>query len=325
MCVAAIIHRPVPLADLRKMQDDNPHGAGVAWSESGAIEFRRGLTAETIFAMQQREEMTYPYLLHFRWATHGAQVPELTHPFPTGARAFSGELSGACEQVLIHNGVWSDYDEWAPYITSEVSSEAINAGSDTSVAAYFIPHFPELADHIPWAVAIATIDESGQMVISQHGRTWLEHEGNSYSNLSWQQQSWWKQYRASNQAWSWDSDSVSEDWKAAPERGERYYSKKPKSQDVDMADLSFDDWTDYVRARYGDEVADDIRRDACKLPVREALDDEFDGFDDQITKEYGASAEEEYMLEIDPDMVSEDFTSVNNYLAQVAREARRAA
>jgi hypothetical protein len=316
MCVAAIINNPVSLSDLRKMEDDNPHGAGVAWFEAGAIQFRRGLNAHTIFAMQQREEMTYPYLLHFRWATHGAQIPELTHPFPTGARAYSGELIGAAPQVLIHNGVWMDHDDWAPYITSEVSSKAINEGSDTSVAAYFIPHFPELADHIPWAVAVATIDAAGEMGISKHGR-WYECDGNDFSNLGWQiQAKGWSMYRTaarqpSHAAWEWDTEG---DYTEYATPVERAYAKKP-ANDVDMSDLGFDDWTDYVRARYGDELADEIRRDACKLPVAE----EGDEFEDQVAREFGE------MEEIAPDLISEDFTSVNTYLAQMSQEAKRAA
>lgn len=183
MCVAAIIREPVPANYLRCMDEDNPHGGGVAWiNAAGELEFRRGLDHEAIFHLQQSGVLTYPYLLHFRWATHGSRIAQLTHPFPTGHRAFDGELGGVADEVLIHNGVWNDYPNWEPFIEG-VADELLLDTSDTAIAAYFYKWYPDIGDDIPWAVAAARVVH-GEMLITKHGG-WTEHEGNEYSNLSW--------------------------------------------------------------------------------------------------------------------------------------------
>lgn len=323
MCVAAVIKRAVPLSDLQNMEIDNPHGAGVAWAQDGEIQFRRGLTAAQIFDMQTRGEMTYPYLLHFRWATHGPRVPELTHPFPTGIRAFGTELVGAAPQVMIHNGVWSEYTKWVPYI-DDVPSEVIASGSDTSVAAYFIPHFPDLAETIPWAVAVAEIDDRGDLQITQYGRGWSDYEGNQYSNLSWQStQDFWSKYRTPRRAmeYGWTSEDFTEyaDVPYGVRGSERFYAKKPVTSlmsDADAVDLGFDDWVDYVRARYGDEAADAILEDAPAVPHEEDQPHEVDVYD--MMDESGV-----YFLGED-DVVSEDPTTVNSWLARQERKMRAA-
>ena len=196
MCVAAIVFKPVQLEYLECMENDNPHGAGVAWLQGEEIRFMRGLTAKDIFQLQSDEVMSYPYLMHFRWATHGAKIAELTHPFPIGPRALLGERSGGCKALLIHNGTWGGYERAAAkYISAgnyEIPEELIASASDTAVAAWLAQDNPDILDEIMWATAVAeiteTTDDEGNlkktMEITTRG-TWSDKEGNWYSNLNW--------------------------------------------------------------------------------------------------------------------------------------------
>src|SRR5690242_17072085 len=123
MCIAAIIHEALPQNYLNEMERDNPHGGGVAWFQGASIRFRRGVTAKQVGAMQADGSLTYPYLLHFRWATHGPRIPQLTHPFPLGKRAFKGELHGAAPKVLIHNGVWNGYHQFLDLLPKHINEK----------------------------------------------------------------------------------------------------------------------------------------------------------------------------------------------------------
>lgn len=284
MCVAAIIHKPVSEHYLRCMDEDNPHGAGVAWmTEAGELRFERGLDHTQIFAMQEHGMLTFPYLLHFRWATHGSKAPHLTHPFPTGWQAFDGELSGIADEVLIHNGVWYDYVQWEPLIR-DVDPELLRDISDTAVAAYFYKWYPDIGDEIPWAVASGRI-RGGQLDIVKHGG-WSEHEGNEFSNLSWL---------------PWNMQSVHR---------------------VSAENLDSRDWRDYVLGRYGAEVADEVVRladnedDAITMANLAALD-ELEVLQGGGGGWGGAGDEWEGGGDSGwPDLVSEDPQTVNAWLAK---------
>lgn len=191
MCVAAVIYKPVSLDYLKEMHDSNPHGAGVAWPDyaAGVMRFKKGLTYEEIHALQEAGELTYPYLLHFRWATEGDKVPQMTHPFPVGVRALFGELEGTADQVLIHNGTmsWSQQKYWVPdtdYMY-HLPWELINRASDTAIAAWLIkePGSEDILKALQWATCLASVRD-GALHLEKTG-DWKEHQGNSYSNLSW--------------------------------------------------------------------------------------------------------------------------------------------
>jgi hypothetical protein len=297
------------------MDDDNPHGGGVAWLQDGKLHFHRGLDARQIYAMQECGIITLPYLLHFRWATHGSKRPQLTHPFPTGPRAFYGELKGTAEEVLIHNGVWNDYDEWLPMIEG-VPAPLLTDISDTAVAAYFYAWFPDIGDEIPWAVATARVAEDGSLAIIKHGG-WSEHEGNEFSNLQWLP---WNKWPTTGRNWTRRA-SGGWTWSDAPgEEGGWDYSPYATQADEATKDAqSEDSWRDYVRWRYGDEIADAVG-EACP-----------DGEDDAITMAKLAALEELEVLQGEKhddddaldhaDMVSDDPATVNQWLSQQSARA----
>lgn len=182
MCIAAVIFKPISLKYLREMDNDNPHGGGIACVKEGRIWFLKGLDADAVFALQKAQVLTYPYLLHYRWATQGAKIAENCHPFVVGPRAILGETCGFAERVLIHNGTWHNYQKYIPLV-SEIPDAALEHVSDTALAAWLLQDNPDLLDEVPWATAVAEMKD-GEMDITTRG-TWTDHEGNWYSNLNW--------------------------------------------------------------------------------------------------------------------------------------------
>lgn len=349
MCVAAVIFEPVSMEYLTAMEDDNPHGAGVAWLQDGRIRFARGLTAADIFQMQSDNVMSYPYLMHYRWATHGEKIPELTHPFPLGPRALMGELHGSASAVLIHNGTWSAYETNATKFVNEgnyeLPEEVLACGSDTAIAAYLALHDQDILDSVQWATAVAEIKEidgKTTMEITTRG-SWYEKESNWYSNLNWVPGNYYSfgaGYSLTN------NDEKYRQWEA------EYYGTTPNDQSLDNIDwdayfmnpystrseaekhLSFDDfveryrkpppkaveagppsraelsWDEYLVAKYGAKVAAQIKADCFPEDGADSGDAGL-----ALTCAYHPSAEDD-APHIDADTVSEDFETVNSILAR---------
>lgn len=187
MCIAAVIYDDLSLADLQNMEDHNPHGGGVAYlNQAGtAIRYRKGLTAREVWDLQG--SMPRPYLLHFRWTTHGPTVKRLAHPFPLGHAAFSPKLKGSAPAVMIHNGVWSNYASFAP------KGLDLNQHSDTQVAAWRAGRDESILDQVDWATAVARVagtPEDPIFSVTCRGRWMLDNRKgqstrNLYSNTSW--------------------------------------------------------------------------------------------------------------------------------------------
>jgi len=297
MCVAAVAFQPVSLEYLLEMESSNPHGGGVAWQAGDSIQFYRGLTAKEIFKLQEDGAMTYPYLLHFRWATHGARVGELTHPFPTGARALMGEIAGCAPEVIIHNGTWSDWeDAGKKHLPAELQG-VLGDMSDTAVAAFITAYNPDVLDEVPWATAHAFM-RNGQMDITTRG-TWSDHQGNWYSNLNWlpttKHYMSWPGMGGKDHCSKYDNPYRIPDfydghaWGARQDAKERY--KALKDRDVESVS-----WEQYVRAKYGDEAAEELN----KMMTEDSPDVEV-----TLLPEYSS-------------LVSEDFADVNAYLEKHA-------
>ncbi len=336
MCIAAIIKEPISREYLHEMNKDNPHGGGVAWLENGFIRFERGLDDAAIWDLQQNGALTYPYFLHFRWATHGGVVPQLTHPFPVGPRALFGELSGYATSVFMHNGVWNGY---AAHLHKVLAPKAlVDAASDTAVAAYLLgtdPEFIDKLDNIPWATAIMAVDDEGKLVLGEFGHSWVDHGPNRYSNLGWLPASeWWAGNKhkypgvtytqPSHSAydrggWDWEQREHWEasDWsptEATPLNRDTptfedpaweankdvepfvddYLTTSSKERRAGAREVikCFDNWEEYVRSRYGDEIANEIAKDEGVAP--EDCDD--------------------------PDLISEEAAVVNAYLERLERK-----
>lgn len=186
MCIAAVIYDDLATNDLDSMEEHNPHGGGVAYlGKSGkGVRFFKGLTAKEVYDLQAK--LPRPYLLHFRWATHGDKVPRLAHPFPLGPQAFTDALKGSAPAVLIHNGVWSNYELYAP---RNFTKKDLALCSDTQIAAWYAAHDEAVLDDVDWSTAVGRAFD-GNFLVTLRGR-WMtdDRKGGSarnlYSNLSW--------------------------------------------------------------------------------------------------------------------------------------------
>lgn len=324
MCVAAVIFKPVSLEYLRLMHEDNPHGAGIACVKQGRLFFMKGLDADAIFGLQQVGAISFPYLLHFRWATLGDKIPELCHPFPIGPRALLGETVGFADSVLIHNGTWNRFEHHIP-INSEIPAAVIDHASDTAIAAWLMQDNPDVIKEIMWATAVASV-KNGELDVVTRG-TWSQHEGNWYSNLNWvptNKVNWGDWYQGSkwgravntfdstpkslvgptpsHSAYDNDADDDEEGTAAAVAAilgPDADASKDPYQLACDAWNKTpaYDSWEDYVRAKYGEEVANVLAEEAAGLGNS------------------GAGLEDE-LADLDINLVSEEHDAVNAYLAR---------
>lgn len=109
MCVLVVARTKFPtLEQLKQMEETNRDGAGIGWMQDGMAHWRKGLDAEQVFAIGST--LPLPVVIHFRMATVGGAVKELTHPFPVTPK--SGlQLVGNALRVLFHNGHWNNWDD----------------------------------------------------------------------------------------------------------------------------------------------------------------------------------------------------------------------
>lgn len=110
MCVIVAVNtgseRP-SRSDLKLMQDENPHGAGIAWIERGFVRFEKDVKADRIVDLAMK--VPTPFVLHFRWRSSGKICGELCHPFPLRLEnplALKGKTKRG---VVFHNGTWTDW------------------------------------------------------------------------------------------------------------------------------------------------------------------------------------------------------------------------
>ena len=99
-----------PKGVLKEANECNPHGIGYAWVEDGRVLWSKGFSNEQVeLAAEEFESKPFPKAIHFRYATHGGQSLEMTHPFNI-TKLSAPALTGRSNSVLFHNGVWTDYD-----------------------------------------------------------------------------------------------------------------------------------------------------------------------------------------------------------------------
>jgi hypothetical protein len=89
------------------MFEANDQGAGIAWREGKEVVWKKGLKLGEIQDLIANTPM--PFCAHFRIASMGGPIPQLTHPFPVSGDV-SLELEGRTKgNVVFHNGHWSEW------------------------------------------------------------------------------------------------------------------------------------------------------------------------------------------------------------------------
>ena len=90
----------------------NDDGAGISWFRNGKIAWVKGLKSspETVKEVIEKQEIQFPFAIHFRAASIGGIDEALTHPFPLSPNADTW-LEGEADKVLHHNGTWAKWDD----------------------------------------------------------------------------------------------------------------------------------------------------------------------------------------------------------------------
>ncbi len=99
------------------MWESNSDGFGMAWRAApSGVYVKKGLMDfEAAWAAYNAMPEGVPHVLHFRLATHGGVIPELTHPFLVSKSSDLFLEGVAHDPVLFHNGVWSAYTRAMPF------------------------------------------------------------------------------------------------------------------------------------------------------------------------------------------------------------------
>lgn len=201
MCVAIAVPRGVAAPDLETLEQcewGNQDGAGVAWADDDHVHWIKGLDAKDV-----ADVCSYaagPKLIHFRLATAGPDVDALCHPFPIEKRASTALEGRTKKPVLIHNGTWSDWDDYAAILAPLPSGP----WSDTRLMARIIAtHGREWLGkfvHNMHVGKLATLDSTGHLILAGD---WHERAGVHYSNVYWE---WTNKYRIGDYAMGSVSD-----------------------------------------------------------------------------------------------------------------------
>lgn len=187
-------------AQLRRMFETNPHGAGYMVARSGHVEISKGyMDIESFLKAIQSEGFTKndPVVYHFRISTQAGVTPEMTHPFPLSRRLSDmTELDiTSCSVGVAHNGIipiTSDrndhsYSDTARFITRYLV-KLIRGPEDLRSHAVM-----EMISELTHS-RLAILDKTGY--IAYVGRWITEENGLRFSNASYQPPFEFKSYKS---------------------------------------------------------------------------------------------------------------------------------
>lgn len=176
MCVivtspARTMPSPVQLA---LMSQTNPHGAGIAWHDGHRLHRYRHpdnhKTLAYIFNHWPQLEQ-HPFLLHFRYATHGTICETNTHPF-------AYQLANGEHGYIAHNGIAHAYVNGPHANDSRNAIDAWQAGNT------------DLTDGSQGRYAL--IDQNGRLAWLYGGHDIPGQTGTiTVSNQEWQPDTTW--------------------------------------------------------------------------------------------------------------------------------------
>jgi len=154
MCIIAVCNdRKLTDAELLNCWENNSDGAGMAWFDKKEHVIKKGFMNYDLFKAEYASIDILPHIVHFRIATAGGVIPELTHPFIcTKKSPLSLEWRGK-EPVLFHNGIVFNWLSLAEMLDIQLPNPY---WSDTRVLS---------------------------SIISQWGMDFLEEEGGKYAVL----------------------------------------------------------------------------------------------------------------------------------------------
>ena len=117
----------------------NGDGGSIAWIHKDKVRWEKGIKAKQIYKIVKKIKL--PFIIHFRIATHGGVNKPLCHPFPITEKV-ELNLSGKTDRVLFHNGIWSEYDEYALKAVINHKLKFLSGKiSDSRTMAWLVFHF----------------------------------------------------------------------------------------------------------------------------------------------------------------------------------------
>lgn len=115
MCIIVVKNSNIRLPEkntLRNCFENNPDGAGFAYTKNGTVKIEKGFLTFTEFYKRLEElknEINIyktPMLFHFRIGTAGQNSPENTHPYPIKKSIFDyKKLDIDTDVAVVHNGI----------------------------------------------------------------------------------------------------------------------------------------------------------------------------------------------------------------------------
>jgi hypothetical protein len=181
MCVICIAQDERMTKDhVEKMWSHNKDGGGIAWREKGKVHWRKGLSEEEMLDFVLT--LPLPYVAHFRIASCGGVLPELTHPFPIQKTVPLDLKGSSTSPVLFHNGHLGRWKEILMNLCINNKLELPDgAWSDTRLMAWvaahcttnILPHFDE------------RLVNFGVNDMDVWGTGWTKVEGLYVSNQTW--------------------------------------------------------------------------------------------------------------------------------------------
>lgn len=191
ICVCAEDKRATP-EQIRQMWVRNDHGGGVAWQavvdDVKVVRWKKGLNLEQM--QEMGATLPFPHILHFRIASIGGKIPELTHPFiavPMWAEfGDSLALEGvSTHPVIFHNGHWSEWHDKL-MVGCGVKNEEIPRGpwSDSRAMAFLYRYYGQGFLDTLLQRTVTLGPDSLEFGI---GSGWYEKEGGMwFSNNAWE-------------------------------------------------------------------------------------------------------------------------------------------
>jgi len=181
MCVIIIGTKSRPaLRDLKAAEQQNPDGAGIAWTGKSGVSMRKGLTALAVHQLLDEIPENTPYVIHFRFATVGEPNAGLCHPFAIGKKTSLATQRDGLNRVLFHNGTWRNWRAVLDQMPNKPSGE----WSDSRAIAFILGSIGEpILDDIPCKFAV--MDNEGTRIYPSDLSGWVKRGGVLYSNMRW--------------------------------------------------------------------------------------------------------------------------------------------
>ena len=190
MCVIILGEKKhIPLDILKKAEQSNPHGAGLAWiNEKKQVEYIKSekLTAQNIFDFIKSEKIKLPYVIHFRITSVGETCDQLCHPFKLSSN--DNTIKGIDKAgVLFHNGTYHgfkmDLELWKLHKNTPKNDKEFNGKMSDSRAMSLLANEKRLGlkylDLIPNGNKLVVLTPKG---IKRYGNDWKKVEGLQCSN-----------------------------------------------------------------------------------------------------------------------------------------------